>query len=50
MRFYFHFLSLVLVFRLSLSDGMVDGPVQTGPTNMVDDHQVYRPGVLFFWT
>ena len=36
MRFYFHFLFLVLMFRLSLSDGMVDG------------HWAYHPGVLFF--
>ena len=43
-----HFLFLVLMFRLSLSDGMVDGPVQTGPTDMVDGHRAYRPGVLFF--
>ena len=47
-RFYFHFLFLVRTFRFSLSDGMVDGPVQTGPTDMVDDHRAYRPGVLFF--
>ena len=38
-RFCFsHFLVLVLMFRFSLSDGMVDGPVQAGPTDMVDDH------------
>ena len=36
------------MFRLSLSDGMVDGPVLTGPTDMVDDYWAYRPGVLFF--
>ena len=47
-RFYFHFLLLVIMFWLSLSDGMVDGPVRTGPTNMVDGHQAYRPGVLLF--
>ena len=29
-------------------DGMVEGPVWTGPTNMVDGHRAYRPGVLFF--
>ena len=29
-------------------DGKVDGPVQTGPTDMVDDHWAYRPGVLIF--
>ena len=29
---------------------MVDGPVQTGPTDMVDGHQVYRLGVLLSWT
>ena len=28
-------------------DGMVDGPVRTGPTDMVDDHRAYCPGVLF---
>ena len=48
MRFYFHFLFLVLVFLFSLSDGMVDDPVQTGSTNMVDGHRAYRPGVLLF--
>ena len=36
------------MFRLSLLDGMVDGPVQTGPTEMVDGHRAYRPGVLLF--
>ena len=40
--------SLILMFRLSLSDGMVDGPVQTGPTDMVDGHWAYCPGVLLF--
>ena len=35
------------MFRLSLSDGMVDGPVQTGPTDMVDSHRAYSPDVLF---
>ena len=44
-------LFLILMFRLSLSDGMVDGPVQTGPTDMVDGHRAYRLGVLFLsWT
>ena len=31
-------------------DGMVDGPVQTGPTDMVDSHRAYCPGVLLSWT
>ena len=31
-------------------DGMVDGPVWTGPTDLVDGHQAYRPGVLLSWT
>ena len=45
---YFHSLSLILMFWFSLSDGMVDGPVQTGPTDMVDGHRAYRPGILLF--
>ena len=36
------------MFRFFTLDGMVDGPVQTGPTDMVDDYWAYRPGVLFF--
>ena len=36
------------MFQLFTSDGMVDGPVQTGPTDMVDSHRAYRPDVLFF--
>ena len=31
-----------------ISDGMVDGPVQTGPTDMVDSHWAYHPDILFF--
>ena len=45
-----HFLvsdSYVSVF-FSLSDGMVDGPVRTGPADMVGDQRAYRPGVLLF--
>ena len=44
----FMFFSLILMFQ-SL-DGMVEGPVQTGPTDMVDNHRAYRPGVLLSWT
>ena len=43
-----HFLFSDSHVSVSLSDGMVDGPVQTGPTDMVDGHQAYRPSVLFF--
>ena len=28
-------------------DGMVNGPVWTGPTDMVDGHRAYRPSILF---
>ena len=44
----FIFFSLILMFQLSLSDGMVDGPIQMGPTNMVEGHRAYHPGVLLF--
>ena len=47
-RFSFSFLVSGSHVLFSLSDGMVDGPVRTGPTNMVDGHRAYRPGVLFF--
>ena len=29
-------------------DGMVDGPIQMGPTDMVDDLRADRPDVFFF--
>ena len=48
MTFAFSSLSLILMFRLLLLDGMVDGLVWTGPTDMVDDHRAYRPNVLIF--
>ena len=33
--------------HVSFLDGMVDGPVQMGPADMVDGHRAYHPGVLF---
>ena len=42
MRFLIPF-SLILMFRFR----MVDGPVQTGPTDMVDSLWAYCPGILF---
>ena len=36
--------SLILMFRF----WMVDGPVQTGPTDMVNGLWAYCPSVLFF--
>ena len=47
-RCFLIFFSLILMFRFSISDGMVDGPVWMGPTDMVDGHRAYCPGVLLF--
>ena len=46
--FVFHFLFSDSHVSVLLSDGMVDGSVWTGPTDMVDSHQAHRPSVLLF--